>query len=232
MAGSWPRPLAAVLRPGNAGSNTDSDHLVVLDRAVTQLPDRWRESTMPILVRADGAGYSHTLISAMSAQGLVFSSATRSPTPSAQRSAPSSNTPGRPPATPTGACVSTPTSSRSQACSTWAAGRRPARACGPSCAASCRTPVRRWSPCQIRDGYRYQAFTTNTRLPQHWPWTLALAQGIPPPAAHPAPGLTPTTTPDQQPHQDHGDTGPRAGALSRPRASQDHDAVLILSPMA
>ena len=28
---------------------------------------------MPILVRADGAGYSHTLISAMSAQGMDFS---------------------------------------------------------------------------------------------------------------------------------------------------------------
>lgn len=28
---------------------------------------------MPILVRADGAGYSHTLISAMAAQGLDFS---------------------------------------------------------------------------------------------------------------------------------------------------------------
>jgi len=65
--------LAAVLRPGDAGSNTAADHLTVLDRALTQLPDRWRHTSTPILIRADGAGYSHTLISAMSAQGLDFS---------------------------------------------------------------------------------------------------------------------------------------------------------------
>jgi len=63
--------LAAVLRPGNAGSNTAADHLLVLDRALTQLPDRWRSKK--ILIRADGAGYSHALISALSAQGLEFS---------------------------------------------------------------------------------------------------------------------------------------------------------------
>ncbi len=60
-----------MLRPGNAGSNTAADHLTVLDRALTQLPDRWRSKK--ILIRADGAGYSHALISAISAQGLEFS---------------------------------------------------------------------------------------------------------------------------------------------------------------
>ena len=63
--------LAAVLRPGNAGSNTAADHLTVMGAALAQLPDRWRGK--PILVRADGAGYSHALISALSAQGLEFS---------------------------------------------------------------------------------------------------------------------------------------------------------------
>jgi hypothetical protein len=63
--------LAALLRPGNAGSNTAADHLTVLDQALAQLPDRWRSK--PILVRADGAGYSHALIRALSAQGLEFS---------------------------------------------------------------------------------------------------------------------------------------------------------------
>jgi len=63
--------LAAVLRPGNAGSNTAADHLTVVDQALAQLPDRWRSK--PILIRADGAGYSHALISALSAQGLEFS---------------------------------------------------------------------------------------------------------------------------------------------------------------
>ena len=63
--------LAAVLRPGNAGSNTAADHLLVLEQALTQLPDRWRDK--PILIRADGAGYSHALIRALSEQGLEFS---------------------------------------------------------------------------------------------------------------------------------------------------------------
>ena len=63
--------LAAVLRPGNAGSNTATDHLQVLEQALSQLPDRWRDK--PILVRADGAGYSHALIRSLSEQGLEFS---------------------------------------------------------------------------------------------------------------------------------------------------------------
>ena len=63
--------LAALLRPGNAGSNTAADHLTVLDWALTQLPDRWRGK--PTLIRADGAGYSHALISALSEQHLEFS---------------------------------------------------------------------------------------------------------------------------------------------------------------
>ena len=63
--------LAMVLRPGNAGSNTAADHLTVLDPALTQTPDRWRSKK--VLIRADGAGYSHALISAISVQGLEFS---------------------------------------------------------------------------------------------------------------------------------------------------------------
>ena len=47
--------LAAVLRKGNAGSNTAADHIVVLDAALAQLPDEHRHGT-PILVRADTAG--------------------------------------------------------------------------------------------------------------------------------------------------------------------------------
>jgi len=63
--------LAMVLRPGNAGSNTAADHLVVLERALTQIPDRWR--CKKVLIRADGAGYSHALITALSQRGLDFS---------------------------------------------------------------------------------------------------------------------------------------------------------------
>jgi len=42
--------LAAVLRPGNAGSNTAADHLTVVDWALSQLPDRWRGKPIPIRV--------------------------------------------------------------------------------------------------------------------------------------------------------------------------------------
>jgi len=60
-----------VLRPGNAGSNTAADHLSVLDRALSQIPDRWRSKK--VLIRADDAGYSHALIAALAEQQLEFS---------------------------------------------------------------------------------------------------------------------------------------------------------------
>jgi hypothetical protein len=49
--------LAGRLRPGNAGANTATDHITVLDDALAQIPDQYRHGT-PILVRADGAGCS------------------------------------------------------------------------------------------------------------------------------------------------------------------------------
>ncbi len=47
--------LAGLLRAGNAGANTASDHITVLDQALAQIPDAHRHGT-PILVRADSAG--------------------------------------------------------------------------------------------------------------------------------------------------------------------------------
>jgi hypothetical protein len=52
--------LAMLLRPGNAGSNTFADHLAVLMAAIRQIPARMRSR---LLVRVDGAGASHELIS-------------------------------------------------------------------------------------------------------------------------------------------------------------------------
>ena len=52
--------LAAMLRPGNAGSNTAADHKTVLDRALAQIPPEYIES-IEILVRADSAGATHEL---------------------------------------------------------------------------------------------------------------------------------------------------------------------------
>jgi len=47
--------LAAILRPGRAGSNTAADHITVLDQALAQIPDHMRHGT-PLLVRTDTAG--------------------------------------------------------------------------------------------------------------------------------------------------------------------------------
>jgi hypothetical protein len=47
--------LAAILRPGRAGSNTAADHITVLDQALAQIPDAHRHG-VPLLVRTDTAG--------------------------------------------------------------------------------------------------------------------------------------------------------------------------------
>jgi hypothetical protein len=51
--------LDMLLRPGNAGSNTFADHKDVLDRALKQVPAKFRRRVM---VRIDGAGASHELV--------------------------------------------------------------------------------------------------------------------------------------------------------------------------
>ena len=53
--------LSGLLRPGNAGANTATDHIIVLDAALAQVPDAHRHGT-PILVRADGAGCSKAFL--------------------------------------------------------------------------------------------------------------------------------------------------------------------------
>ena len=52
-------PLAWMLRPGSAGSNTAADHLRLLDEAIAALPPALRRNLM---VTCDGAGASHDLI--------------------------------------------------------------------------------------------------------------------------------------------------------------------------
>ena len=51
--------LAVMLRPGNAGSFTAADHLLVLHAALGQIPAGWRSD---LLVTIDGAGASHAVI--------------------------------------------------------------------------------------------------------------------------------------------------------------------------
>jgi Transposase DDE domain group 1 len=51
--------LTITLRPGNAGSNHAGDHIDVLTRAIAQIPAAQRRR---VLVRADGAGATHELL--------------------------------------------------------------------------------------------------------------------------------------------------------------------------
>jgi hypothetical protein len=51
--------LVILLRPGNAGPNTFTDHKEVLAAAIRQVPARFRRK---ILIRVDGADASHELI--------------------------------------------------------------------------------------------------------------------------------------------------------------------------
>jgi len=63
--------LAAILRPGNAGSNTAEDHFAVLGLALAQLPaeDLHRE----ILVRTDIGGQTHQFTADCREAGIRFS---------------------------------------------------------------------------------------------------------------------------------------------------------------
>jgi hypothetical protein len=60
--------LAAKLRAGNAGSNTAADHIEVLTEAITQIPAAHRKT---LLIRSDGAGASHQLLDWLTEQGKV-----------------------------------------------------------------------------------------------------------------------------------------------------------------
>lgn len=66
-------PLA-ILRPGNAGSNTAADHKQVLAEALAQLPSRpgYRVGRS-VLVRADAAGTTHEFVNHLSARRLAYS---------------------------------------------------------------------------------------------------------------------------------------------------------------
>ena len=55
--------LAVMLRPGNAGSFTAADHVLVPGAAIGQIPARWRTD---VLVTIDGAGAWHEVIEHLS----------------------------------------------------------------------------------------------------------------------------------------------------------------------
>jgi len=70
--------LAAILRPGNAGSNTTADHVEILAMALPALPDHARprpgEPDSPqVLIRTDAAGATYGFAAACRAAGCGFS---------------------------------------------------------------------------------------------------------------------------------------------------------------
>ena len=63
--------LAGVLRPGNAGANTASDHVEIVDLALEQLPRAVIE-TAQIVVRTDSAAATHELTDELRAARINF----------------------------------------------------------------------------------------------------------------------------------------------------------------
>ena len=76
-------PLAATLRPGRAGANDANDHVELLDRALSGLPEEFQTGHFaddhpalvvhPILIRADAAGATHGFVDAIVASNCDFS---------------------------------------------------------------------------------------------------------------------------------------------------------------
>jgi len=62
--------LAALLRPGNAGSGTAADHIRVLGAALAQLPVD--PHTQEVIVRTDSAALSHEFLEGCRERGCRF----------------------------------------------------------------------------------------------------------------------------------------------------------------
>ena len=63
--------LAGILRPGNAGSNTASDHVELLGMVLAQLPVDPHQ--VEVIARADSAGLTHGFVNACRDAGVRFS---------------------------------------------------------------------------------------------------------------------------------------------------------------
>lgn len=79
-------PLAGILRPGNTGANTASDHFEVLQAALEQIPEK--DLDREILARADIGGATHAFTSDCRDAGIDFSVGHEVDGRSARRSSP------------------------------------------------------------------------------------------------------------------------------------------------
>ena len=75
--GGGGEPVAELLRPGRAGSNTAADHVVVLDGALAQIPEPLRRrdehGRVPVLVHTDAAGATRQFAAHLAGLGVEFS---------------------------------------------------------------------------------------------------------------------------------------------------------------
>ncbi|MER7684970.1 IS1380 family transposase [Streptomyces sp. NPDC097610] len=65
-------PVAAVLRPGNAGSNTAADHITTAQLALAQLPKKYRRARRT-LIRTDSGGGTHEFVAWLAKRGRWLS---------------------------------------------------------------------------------------------------------------------------------------------------------------
>ncbi len=70
--GGTGEPVAALLRPGNAGSNTAADHIEATRLALTQLPKKYRRGRQT-LIRCDSAGGTHEFVGWLALRGRWLS---------------------------------------------------------------------------------------------------------------------------------------------------------------
>ncbi|WP_327188526.1 IS1380 family transposase [Streptomyces xinghaiensis] len=70
--GGTGEPVAGLLRPGNAGSNTASDHITAARLALVQLPKKYRRGRRT-LIRTDSAGGTHDFVTWLAQRGRWLS---------------------------------------------------------------------------------------------------------------------------------------------------------------
>ncbi|MFF3377801.1 IS1380 family transposase [Streptomyces sp. NPDC002680] len=70
--GGTGEPVAALLRPGNAGSNTAADHITATQLALAQLPKKYRRGRQT-LIRTDSAGGTHNFVAWLAQRGRWLS---------------------------------------------------------------------------------------------------------------------------------------------------------------
>lgn len=70
--GGTGEPVAALLRPGNAGSNTATDHITAAQLALAQLPKKYRRGRRT-LIRCDSAGGTHEFVAWLARRGRWLS---------------------------------------------------------------------------------------------------------------------------------------------------------------